>query len=50
MKAPVAQAPDATLANVNVYIFANGVKGGGPLGFQPEVNAPTRGRTLAGER
>jgi len=31
----LAQVPEATLANV--YVFANGIKGGGPLGFQPDV-------------
>lgn len=29
------QSPEAALANV--YVFANGVAGGGPLGFQPDV-------------
>lgn len=31
----LADAPDSMLANV--YVFANGIKGGGPLGFQPDV-------------
>ncbi len=31
----LAQAPDSILNNV--YVFANGVRGGGPLGFQPDV-------------
>lgn len=31
----LAQAPEAMRANV--YVFANGLKGGGPLGFQPDV-------------
>lgn len=31
----LAQAPDEMLANV--YVFTNGVQGGGPLGFQPDV-------------
>ena len=31
----LAQAPEALLANV--YVFKNGVKGMGPLGFQPDV-------------
>lgn len=31
----LAQAPAALLANV--YVFTNGVKGEGPLGFQPDV-------------
>ncbi|NPV76309.1 MAG: hypothetical protein HPY59_08015 [Anaerolineae bacterium] len=31
----LAQAPDALLANV--YVFENGLKGMGPLGFQPDV-------------
>ncbi|MBI2941456.1 MAG: hypothetical protein HYY04_13565 [Chloroflexi bacterium] len=31
----LARAPEAMLANV--YVFTNGVKGGGPLGFQPDV-------------
>jgi hypothetical protein len=31
----LAQAPDALLATV--YVFKNGVKGMGPLGFQPDV-------------
>lgn len=31
----LAQAPEAMLANV--YVFTNGVKGDGPLGFQPDV-------------
>ena len=41
MRSPVlvvpslASAPDAMLANV--YVFKNGLKGGGPFGFQPEV-------------
>ena len=41
MKSPVihvpalAQAPSAILADV--YVFKNGVKGTGPLGFQPDV-------------
>ncbi len=41
MKSPVfvvpalAQAPATMLANV--YVFANGVRGGGPLKFQPDV-------------
>lgn len=32
---PLAQAPDTMLARV--YVFKNGVKGGGPFGFQPDV-------------
>lgn len=41
MRSPVllvpslARAPEASLANV--YVFKNGVKGGGPFGFQPDV-------------
>ena len=41
MKSPVllvpslAQVPDSALANV--YVFSNGIKGKGPLGFQPDV-------------
>lgn len=41
MRSPVlvvpslAQAPESMLATV--YVFKNGVKGGGPLGFQPDV-------------
>jgi hypothetical protein len=41
MKSPVlyvpalAQAPDSALANV--YVFSNGIKGKGPLGFQGDV-------------
>jgi len=41
MKSPVflvpslAQVPDESLANV--YVFKNGLKGMGPLGFQPDV-------------
>lgn len=41
MRSPVlvvpllAQAPETMLATV--YVFTNGVKGGGPLGFQPDV-------------
>jgi hypothetical protein len=41
MKSPVfyvpalADAPDSALANV--YVFSNGIKGKGPLGFQPDV-------------
>lgn len=31
----LAQAPDEMLANV--YVFTNGINGGGPLGFQPDV-------------
>lgn len=31
----LAQAPEEMLANV--YVFTNGVQGGGPLGFQPDV-------------
>lgn len=31
----LARTPKEELANV--YVFANGVKGGGPLGFQPDV-------------
>lgn len=31
----LAQAPQSMLANV--YVFANGIKGEGPLGFQPDV-------------
>lgn len=31
----LAQAPESMLANV--YVFTNGVQGGGPLGFQPDV-------------
>ena len=31
----LAQAPQAALANV--YVFTNGSRGGGPLGFQPDV-------------
>jgi len=31
----LAQAPEAMLAPV--YVFANGIKGGGPLKFQPDV-------------
>lgn len=31
----LAQAPNAMLANV--YVFTNGIKGGGPMGFQPDV-------------
>jgi hypothetical protein len=31
----LAQAPEAMLANV--YVFANGIKGGGPLKFQADV-------------
>lgn len=31
----LAQAPEAMLAHV--YVFANGIKGDGPLGFQPDV-------------
>ena len=40
MKSPVlyvpslAQVPDSALANV--YVFSNGIKGKGPLGFQPD--------------
>jgi len=39
----LAQAPVAMLANV--YVFTNGVRGGGPLGFQPDVfdNPPGTG-------
>ena len=49
----LAQAPEAMLANV--YVFTNGVKGGGPLKFQPDVfdhppvgdgYSPLRGLTL----
>ena len=29
------QVPDSVLANV--YVFTNGIKGGGPFGFQPDV-------------
>ena len=32
---PLAQAPEAALATV--YVFKNGVKGGGPFGFQADV-------------
>jgi len=32
---PLAQAPETMLATV--YVFKNGVKGGGPFGFQPDV-------------
>jgi hypothetical protein len=42
----LAQAPEAILSNV--YVFKNGVKGMGPLGFQPDVfdNPPsTQGYT-----
>ena len=41
MKSPVflvpslAQVPDESLANV--YVFKNGLKGMGPLGFQPDL-------------
>jgi hypothetical protein len=41
MKSPVllvpslAQVPESALANV--YVFENGIKGKGPLGFQPDV-------------
>ncbi len=41
MKSPVlhvpalAEVPDSSLANV--YVFSNGIKGKGPLGFQPDV-------------
>lgn len=41
MRSPVltvpelAQTPPATLANV--YVFTNGIRDGGPLGFQPDV-------------
>jgi len=41
MKSPVllvpslAQVPESALANV--YVFSNGIKGKGPLGFQPDV-------------
>ena len=31
----LAQAPEAMLANV--YVFKNGARGGGPLGYQPDV-------------
>jgi hypothetical protein len=31
----LAQAPESMLANV--YVFTNGVSGGGPFGFQPDV-------------
>ena len=31
----LAQAPNATLSNV--YVFTNGIRGEGPLGFQPDV-------------
>jgi ABC-type amino acid transport substrate-binding protein len=31
----LAQAPESALASV--YVFTNGVKGGGPFGFQPDV-------------
>lgn len=31
----LSQSPEAALANV--YVFTNGVAGGGPLGFQPDV-------------
>jgi hypothetical protein len=31
----LAQTPPAALATV--YVFTNGIKGGGPLGFQPDV-------------
>lgn len=31
----LAQAPESMLANV--YVFKNGIKGNGPLGFQPDV-------------
>jgi len=31
----LAQAPDSALANV--YVFSNGIKGKGPLGFQSDV-------------
>jgi hypothetical protein len=39
----IAKMPAATRANV--YVFANGVKGGGPLGFQRDVfdSAPGAG-------
>ncbi len=48
MRSPVlivpslAQVPESMLANV--YVFTNGVKGEGPLGFQPDVfdNPPGR--------
>jgi len=47
MKSPVllvpslAEAPDSMLAHV--YVFENGVKGTGPLGFQPDVfDAPPK--------
>ncbi len=40
----IANVPAA--ARANVYVFANGVKGGGPLGFQRDVfdSAPAAGR------
>jgi hypothetical protein len=31
----LAQAPESMLANV--FVFKNGVRGGGPLGFQPDI-------------
>ncbi len=31
----LAQAPESMVANV--YVFTNGLEGGGPLGFQPDV-------------
>jgi hypothetical protein len=31
----LAQVPQSELANV--YVFSNGIQGGGPLGFQPDV-------------
>jgi len=31
----LAQVPDSSLSNV--YVFSNGIKGKGPLGFQPDV-------------
>lgn len=47
MRSPVlavpslARAPEGAVANV--YVFKNGVKGGGPFGFQPDVFDRPRG-------
>jgi hypothetical protein len=39
----LAEVPDSSLAKV--YVFKNGVKGGGPMGFQPDVfdSSPAKG-------
>lgn len=41
MRSPVLTVPSLALApaaaRAAVYVFANGVRGGGPLGFQPDV-------------